>query len=60
MRKKNHEILAALQYKLLYNISGSEKWGKKIQATSSNGAHTVYKQRVQYSRFFNSFVVNIL
>ena len=22
-------ILAALQYKLLYNISRSEKWGKK-------------------------------
>ena len=27
--KKNHEILAALQHKPLYNISRSEKWGKK-------------------------------
>ena len=41
MRKKNHEILAALQYKLLYNISGSEKWGKKIQAGAYNGTRTV-------------------
>ena len=28
-QKKNHEILAALQYKLLYNISRSENQGKK-------------------------------
>ena len=27
--KNNHEILAALQYKTLYNISRSEKWVKK-------------------------------
>ena len=27
--RKNHEILTALQYKPLYNISRSEKWGKK-------------------------------
>ena len=39
--KKNHEILAALQYKLPYNISRSEKWGKKIQAEAYNGARTV-------------------
>ena len=32
-KKNDHEILAALQYKPLYNISRSEKWGlKKIQA----------------------------
>ena len=36
--KKNDEILAALQYKPLYNISRSEKWGKKIQAAAYNGA----------------------
>ena len=30
LEKKNHEILAALQYKPLYNISHSEKWGKNI------------------------------
>ena len=39
--KKNQEILATLQYKPLYNISRSEKWGKKIQATAYNGARTV-------------------
>ena len=38
IKKKNHEILAALQYKPLYNISRSEKWGKKIQAAAYNGA----------------------
>ena len=27
--KKDHEILVALQYRPLYNISRSEKWGKK-------------------------------
>jgi hypothetical protein len=44
MQKNNHEILAALQYKPLYNISRSEKWDKKrIQATAYNGARTVYK-----------------
>ena len=32
LEKKNREILADLQYKPLYNISCSEKWGKKIQA----------------------------
>ena len=42
MEKKNHEILAALQYKALYNISRREKWGKKIQAAAYNGARTVY------------------
>jgi hypothetical protein len=29
LQKKNHEILTALHYKPLYNISRSEKWGKK-------------------------------
>jgi hypothetical protein len=29
LQKKNHEILTALHYKLLYNISRSEKWSKK-------------------------------
>ena len=29
MEKQIHEILAALQYKPLYNISHIEKWGKK-------------------------------
>ena len=41
LEKKNHEILATLQYKPLYNISRSEKWGKKIQAAAHNGARTV-------------------
>ena len=40
--KKNHEMLAALQYKLLYNISRSEKGVKKIQAAAYNGPHTIY------------------
>ena len=39
--EKNHEILAALQYKPLYSISRSEKWGKKIQAAAYNGKHMV-------------------
>ena len=34
-------MLAALQYKPLYNISCSEKWGKKIQAAAYNGARTI-------------------
>jgi hypothetical protein len=29
LEKKNREILAALQNKPFYNISRSEKWGKK-------------------------------
>ena len=41
MEKKNQEILAPLQYKPLYNISRSEKWGKKIQAAAYNGVRTV-------------------
>ena len=44
MEKKNHEILATLQYKPLYNISCSEKWGIKIQAAAYNGARTVFYQ----------------
>ena len=43
MEKKNHEILVTLQYKPLYNISSSEKWGKKIQAMAYNGVHAVIK-----------------
>ena len=39
--KKNHEILAALQYKPLYNISNSKNGVKRIQATAYNGARTV-------------------
>ena len=31
----------SVQYKTLYNISRSEKWGKKIQAAAYNGARTV-------------------
>ena len=42
LEKKNHEILSALQYKPLYNISRSEKWDKKIQAAAYNGARTVF------------------
>ena len=38
LENKNHEILDALQYKPLYNISRSEKWGKKLQAKTYNGA----------------------
>ena len=30
-----------LKYKQLYNISRSEKWGKKLQAIAYNGACTV-------------------
>ena len=43
MEKKNHEILVALQYKPLYNISRSEKWGKKntSRGQANNGARTV-------------------
>jgi hypothetical protein len=41
LEKKNQKKLAALQYKPLYNISRSEKWGKEIQAAAYNGAHTV-------------------
>ena len=37
-KKKNNEILAALQYKPLSNISRSEKWGKKIQAAAYDGS----------------------
>jgi hypothetical protein len=40
--KKNHEILAVLKYKPLYNISRSEKLGKKIQAAACNGVRKVY------------------
>jgi hypothetical protein len=29
VKKENHEIIAALHYKPLYNISRIEKWGKK-------------------------------
>ena len=41
LEKKNREILATLQYKLLYNISRSEKWGKKIQAAAYNAMERV-------------------
>ena len=41
LEKKNREILAALQYKPLYNINCSDKWGKKIQAAAYNGVRTV-------------------
>ena len=41
MKKKNHEILTALHYKPLYNVSRSEKWGENIQAAAYNGMHTV-------------------
>ena len=39
--KRFIEILTSLQYKLLYNINRSEKWGKKIQTAGYNGAHTI-------------------
>ena len=39
--KRFIEILTSLQYKLLYNINRSEKWGKKIQTAGYNGARTV-------------------
>ena len=42
MEKKNHEILAALQYKPLCNITLTEKCGKEIQATAYNGASLVF------------------
>ena len=45
LEKKNHEILAALQYKPLYNISRSEKWGKKNTSRAYNGARTVNERR---------------
>ena len=40
LEKKNHEILATLQYKPLYNISSSESGVKKIQNAAYNGART--------------------
>ena len=49
MEKKNHEILAALQYKLPYNISRSEKWVKKIQASAYNGVRTVVRFHAKVS-----------
>ena len=42
MEKKNQEILAPLKYKQLYNISRSEKWGKKIQVAAYIGTRTIY------------------
>jgi hypothetical protein len=47
-KKKNSEILAALQYKPLYNISRSEKWGKKIQAAAYNDARMVVVSKFVY------------
>ena len=35
-------LTLALQYKPLYNINRSEKWGKKIQIAGYNGAHVVF------------------
>jgi hypothetical protein len=42
LEKKNSEILAALQYKPLYNIIRSENGLKEIEAAAYNGAHTVF------------------
>ena len=42
LEKKDHEILAAMQYKPLYNICRREKWGKKIHGAAYNGARTVF------------------
>ena len=44
MKKRNHGILATLQYKPLYNIwilAAVKNGVKKIQALAYNGAHTV-------------------
>jgi hypothetical protein len=46
LEKKNHEVLAAMQYKPLYNISCSEKWAKIIQAVAYNGARMLVKMGV--------------
>ena len=42
MKKKNHEILAAMQYKPIYDISPSESGVRKIQAAAYNITHMVY------------------
>ena len=41
--KRFMELLTSLQYKPLYNINRSEKWGKKIQTAGYNGARTVIR-----------------
>ena len=40
--KRNHEILAAIHYKPLYNINRSENGVRNIQATAYNGARMVF------------------
>ena len=42
MKKMNHEILAALQHKPIYNISPSESGVRKIQAAAYNVTHMLY------------------
>ena len=44
MKKKNHDILAALQYKPIYDISPSESGVRKIQAAAYNVTHMVYSK----------------
>ena len=40
--KRFMELLTSLQYKPLYNINRSEKWGKKkIKTAGYNGARTI-------------------
>ena len=53
LEKKNHEILAPLQYKPVYNISHSEKWGKKIQ----NGACMVYNDVLESNLLLKNLVI---
>ena len=57
--KNNHEILATLQYKPLYNISSSEKWGKKIQAETYNGGHikVLFHKLLSFEIMYNSVLV---
>ena len=44
--KRFKELLTSLQYKPLYNINRSEKWGKKIQTAGYNGARTVHNNSI--------------
>ena len=58
MTKKNQEISTTLQYKPLYNISRSERRGKKIQGAAYNGARTVF--RIAKKVLLNLLTTNIV
>ena len=39
------QVQTALQYKPLYNINCSEKWGKKIKTAGYNGVYGTYLKK---------------